>query len=846
MNHSELQTTLFPKEENQQIKNALLRKFENHRIVFWYDAEKQLRGDYDLLDLDGIEKVELENNTLGLKYRMLREEPNQKFLLYKEGGAPKDIDNWLLDVELSHGVFRTDQAGLWLAELELPYEYVELAKQHSHFFGSQRRIQKLKEILEPQDSKDKVRFKMLAVSANANPRVDSILENLLKDYAAETTTTYSLIERSNLSVFLWNQVKSYYGYRSDNAGVKDFIIELFESCFAMRLNKTATLNDEALLFFERWKDSSQHRETFAKLSEECADILSLKEDLVQRDYRDLLEIDYFELIDQKILSNLVKDVQGRTISIGECTNYIRERRRSRWYDDFKNEYETIYFGAQLLNAIDTIILDIESLTQGVNAYCNSLFRVDQLYRKFLYHFRESRQTTLLNDLAEDVRNHYTNTFLRKLGDAWQAKVDELTNWSIPNVLAQRQFFDKEVFGNYLKNSNKIIVVISDALRYEAGEELARLIRQEDRFEATLTAGITGLPSYTQLGMASLLPNKSIQLENDAMVSVSVDGQLSTGLINRGKILNTAPVDNTQVIKSEELLNLTGADCRQLIREHDIVYVYHNQIDKIGHSRDSEQQAFSAVEDALKELVTIVKKLTSGNASNIIVTADHGFIYQDEIVNETDYSMATPGGDVIGTDRRFIIGTNLEEVAGVKKFTASELGLEGELEVIIPKSINRFRKSGSSTRFIHGGSTLQEIVIPIIHVKKRRSSDVSFVDVTILAGSNTVITSGQLAVVLYQTEPVTEKKQLRRLRIGIYSSSGQLISNTDELTFDLTSENARDRELKTRILLSKEADKFNDQEVLLKLEEPVTGTTHYHVYASQSLRLSRSFTGDFDF
>ena len=52
------------------------------------------------------------------------------------------------------------------------------------------------------------------------------------------------------------------------------------------------------------------------------------------------------------------------------------------------------------------------------------------------------------------------------------------------------------------------------------------------------------------------------------------------------------------------------------------------IDARGDSAKTEEQVFEAVEDTLDELVTLVRKLTSANASNILVTADHGFIYQN--------------------------------------------------------------------------------------------------------------------------------------------------------------------------------------------------------------------------
>ena len=53
-----------------------------------------------------IEKIEIKNNEYGMKYRILRDEQKQKFLLYHEGPQPPDLQNWLLDVLLAHGEFR--------------------------------------------------------------------------------------------------------------------------------------------------------------------------------------------------------------------------------------------------------------------------------------------------------------------------------------------------------------------------------------------------------------------------------------------------------------------------------------------------------------------------------------------------------------------------------------------------------------------------------------------------------------------------------------------------------------------------------------------------------------------
>ena len=68
---------------NDRIAQALTRLFERHRIVFWYDARRELRADFDALELAGIEKLELTNNEFGIKHKILREQRTQKFLLYR-------------------------------------------------------------------------------------------------------------------------------------------------------------------------------------------------------------------------------------------------------------------------------------------------------------------------------------------------------------------------------------------------------------------------------------------------------------------------------------------------------------------------------------------------------------------------------------------------------------------------------------------------------------------------------------------------------------------------------------------------------------------------------------------
>jgi len=833
---------------NAKIQQALSNLFDKQRIVFWYDTRREFRADFEALDLPGVEKIELANNEFGVKYRVLREQPEQKFLLFRDGPEPAYLENWLLDVQLASGSpFRTDQVALWLAELELGPGAYPLLEAHTAFFEAAKRRERLKELLEQGDSDNALRQKMLAVCVGCEPRLDAMLEALLAELASGVDTRSKLIERSGLNEHFWELMKRAYGYVSEQPGLQDFVIELFKSCFLTEVDIEfkPRMTSDAKVFIRRWKDSRSHAQAFEVLSAQCADVLQIEDKLQGLEYRVLMSVDEFEAIDRKILSDLVREVASRTVSAQEVEQWVRLRRQGHWFERYQHVYLAIEHAAQFMQALELTQLEMDSLPDGIHKYTQTWFRLDQRYRKFIYHARESGQASLLQALSQQMENLYTNSYLSQLNVRWQRFVDACQHWEAAPVVSQSNFFDRFV-QPYLERKGKVCVLISDAFRYEVGEELQSLIRREDRFDAELVPALSCLPSYTQLGMASLLPHKTLQiLENDSG-EVMADGVSATGTANRARILAKTVPSSTTVL-AKDVLAMGKEDSRALVRDHDVVYVYHNLIDKTGDTRDTEERVFGAAEETLDELLRVIKKLANANASNIVVTADHGFIYQHQPLQDSDFLSTEPsGGEILYTDRRFVLGRGLRESSSFKTFQPDQLGLAGNLQLQIPKSINRLRLKGSGSRFVHGGATLQEVVIPVISINKKRQSDVGKVDVELIGGGGKTITTGQLAVVLYQTEPVTDKRQPRRLRAGLYTLAGEAISDVHELSFDMTSGNPREREVAVRFMLSRKADAFNNQQIELRLEEPVDTTSHYMRYQAVRYTIRRSFTSEFDF
>jgi len=529
------------------------------------------------------------------------------------------------------------------------------------------------------------------------------------------------------------------------------------------------------------------------------------------------------------------------------TLWCRQRRQGHWYADFKHLYDAVDVASQFLVLLDTVQLNMVSSSAAVQGYVSHWYKLDQLYRQYIYDLKASSQNTLLSLLTEKIENLYTNRYLLPLNNAWQAHVDVMSSWNVPDVTPQAMFFTKWV-KPYADKNNKICVIISDAFRYEAGEEMVGRIRRENKYQAKLEHALSSLPSYTQLGMASLLPHDKGQLSiaDNKTGTVNIGRKSTQGTDNRNKYLKSILGERAGAIQAKKVLDNTSTENRKLFTTGCVMYAYHNRIDHTGDKMQSEGEAFEAAEKTFDELIKLIKKLTSADVYNILITADHGFIYQNKPLGESDFLANNVKGNVLYNDRRFVLGNDLRCNEAMKSFSAEELGLDGDVHAAIPKGLQRLRLSGSGSRFVHGGASLQEVIIPIISINKKRDSDISFVEVDILRGGSSLITSGQLSVTLYQNEPVTDKVRPRNFRAGIYTENGTLISDNHEVLLDLISSNPRERELKLRFVLTQEADRANNQEVTLKLEEPVEGANQYREYKQLRYTIRRSFTSDFDF
>jgi uncharacterized protein (TIGR02687 family) len=831
-----------------KIQDSLKKLFQQHRILIWYDPEEKFAEEYANLDIADAEKITVQNNELATKYKVLIEEPAQKYLIYLPHEKPDDIDNWLLDLELAYHVYHTDQQALFLQELELGYHLKEWITNHLEFFQNKQRLQKFSDLLEDGDTETMLTVKLIQVVLGSD---HAIIETFLRQYATafvqhRHTVIEKELERFGLTETFWKGVSQRYGYINENPGIYDFLIGAFSKNFTLTSGQQ-NVNKETGVLLSNLKDAKSFEETFVVLSKKIQEDLGIEGKLDKASIEDVLSDDLFELIDRRIISELVSLVISDSIDLKRLDVILKRRQTKYWYSTFQNFYKAIEEAFLLLQFIrKNEKLKIKEFDEGLELYANSLYEADLRYRKFIECYRLTNQNNVLNSLYNHINKAYNNSWVLKLGDCWQEVIDNQTGYPYSAPLSQRSFFKRDV-KPFVEDKKKLFVIISDAFRYECGVELHEVLQKEKRFGSTLNYQFTSLPSYTQLGMASLLPHSKIEFASTSD-DILIDGQGTKGIEARKRILQSMSGVRATAISADDIMRLApkGQEAKDLVTQHDLIYIYHNRIDKAGDDKITEEKVIDAARDEVAFLFELLRRVKNINGNNILVTADHGFLYQNEPLMESDFADAGVTGDIFKFNRRFVLGNNLHYKGNVKFYTAKQLGIDSDVQVLIPKSINRLRVQGAGSRYIHGGASLQELVIPVLHVSAKRLDKVKKVDVDILNKTNNRISTNLQGVQFYQTKPVSEQLIGRTIKAFFRAEDGVVISDVFNYTFDSASTNGADREKYHGFQISSKVSSLNrNKTVHLVLEELIEGTNTWTEYQKYPFSVNISFTSDFD-
>jgi uncharacterized protein (TIGR02687 family) len=872
-----------------QIHTALNRLFneEGQRIVFWNDPDQEFFMSVPLLELDGVTTLRLDEvGALEAKIRLEREEPNGKFLLYAPTEEPDYEDDWLLDIRLYSRSFRADKASILLQELGLVNLHLRThVSDRRKFFDAKDRLQKIKNLVAPDDAAADLDRKMIAVVAKADqPELFNLVRTIFHAWIEAGSeldidnppAVFGQIEKFDLDVPFWNMVKATFGYEEENPTLKNFLLRLVLTDYAHHLKgdvpqsirglllpKTGWSN--AVVCLAQWRDSSSKGTSYDRLSADAAAILKIEDHLPNLEIDQLSEVMTFLAVEKRIASSLRERVQttADTINADEVRAIATRRQSGHWAsltvagstDAPRQALHAVY--EALVAAADFNALrnqhksgfDYPTAAAMYGAYESELYRFDQLYRHFCESadMAEAAGWSILKPLRADIEAHYVNWYLTNLALAWGKFIEPhhnsgsgglLSKWQIEKVPNQYRFYDRNVRPWLDEGDNRrAFVIISDAFRYEAAQELTTELNGKYRFEATLSSQLGVLPSYTALGMASLLPHKKLAYKG---TDVLVDGKSSIAS-ERDGILQAV---GGAACKCDELMAKKKDEGREFVKDKRVVYIYHNTVDSVGDDGKTEGHTFEAVRRAIDELAAIVGYIVNNlNGNHIVLTADHGFLFTETARVETDKSKLKEKPDsTILAKKRYLLGPNLpdHDAAWHGKLSVTA-GAEGDMEFWIPKGANLFHFVGGA-RFVHGGAMPQEIVVPIITVKQLKGKsalETKTRPVTVqVLGVNHRMTTSQHRFQLIQMEAVSDRVKPITLRVAVYEGE-EPVTDIQTVKFESSSGNLDERKKWVSLVL-KELQYNKKTPYRLVLRDAETGIEQQSV----EVIIDRAITDDF--
>ena len=279
-----------------------------------------------------------------------------------------------------------------------------------------------------------------------------------------------------------------------------------------------------------------------------------------------------------------------------------------------------------------------------------------------------------------------------------------------SVVRQLEVYEKHI--KPLLAEKKTAYVWVDALRFEMGRELARLLRED--FEVDLHPAIAAVPTITEIGMAALLPGA----QNDAKVvaagsgklGLEIDGTVVKDRKDRLALLRKHAGVEVYDAKLDDLLPKPSKKVREGIENAQLILVTSQEIDELCE-QDNITQARRQMDGVLNDLRRGVRVLIDMGIERIVLTADHGHVFADEL--SEDMKVDSPGGETVDLHRRVWVGHGGNADDAFLRAPLTALGMQGEFDLATPWTFACFKCKGGANAYFHGGLSPQELLVPVL-------------------------------------------------------------------------------------------------------------------------------------
>ena len=777
-----------------QIAERLNEEFagDERTLVFWYGDTADFAEDIDSLQLQNAKVLKLKPNTqFQTKYFLERQDTTTNYLIYAPFAKPPVREHYLEDVLLYSKRFYADRASLLCVDLGIAAKYKLVLERHITYFASKERTQRFYNLQMETYNEDTILIGIMsAICRSKVCSFDEVVRQVLGDDLTENGLLAEFAKYDVLDAF-WRQCERQFDFDDDTPTLPELVATLFVTAADKELKKDVPVLWQSFVshkagsiiaFLDSMKDNIHYQDRYDALSDYVAAQLHAAEGLANYPEEALVECDVFRLIDDRLIRWMTERLQhedtGAALGGQAIPELCSVRKKMHFGKYYGLDYDLLQSAWYLIVAAHYSSAD--GLTAIIDQYIKEDYHIDQMYRRFYQCYDALEDSRLFEELRELVERIYTNEYLGKLLPKWNEGIQEA---GILNVVPlQRTFYDRVV----RPNRERTVVIISDAMRYEVGQELQQLMKDDPNSKLKLHYMLSTLPSYTRLGMAALLPHKRLELTDDGRELA--DGTYCVDLPSRQRVLQQAQ-PHSCCVQFDEIKKLKKAELRRIFTGQQVVYIYHDQIDVRGEH--AEDEVFTACQEAVQEIADMIHRIfINGNTYHFIVTADHGFIYKRDKVTESDKISGARGAI---TKRRYIIASEPVDDVGIDSLSLGYvLGNEDSRFVSFPCSTHVFKTVGGGQHYVHGGSSPQEMILPVLDLKMERGHmDTHKAQITLVSMIKKV-TNLNISLDFIQTEPVNDVVKETVYQIYFVDAQGQPISQEQTYMADNRSEASKDR------------------------------------------------------
>ncbi|MDR3364493.1 MAG: BREX-1 system phosphatase PglZ type A [Clostridiales Family XIII bacterium] len=567
---------------------------------------------------------------------------------------------------------------------------------------------------------------------------------------------------------------------------------------------------------EMQRGSAADADTLFEICRAAEDALKLPARFGGADVDALLGCDVFPCIDERILLRLFSEAPDGAGHPGRILDVVERRRVTGWHARTQEYYGCLFHLAKMqeFGVAHGAGFHLAHAEEIWNAYTSEYYKMDSHYRRFHICFGNTLKDAnaeiedALKQAAEYAEGLYHYWFLTGLTENWtRAAGADLAALGYVSGVARQTDFYRDYPQKTADGGARAFVIVSDALRYAVGVELADRLMATMGGRAAAEAMQAAFPTITKFGMAALLPGGKLSAEikgqaggKGGKAEVFANG-LPTGSLKQRSAALLAARENSIALAYSEVLRMKKQERRELTAGKEIVYIYHNAIDAAGDARATEDEVFAACEKAILEITALVKIIANDlGGTNIFITADHGFLYTYRPLAETDkIGRDEIPGDIFEIGRRYAlagVGASPEYLLPVK--------INEALRGFAPRGTVRIKLPGGGENYVHGGVSLQEMAVPVVVYKHARAAAKSYEGakspgLTLISESRT-ITGLMFSWDFLQTMPVGGKVQPCNYSVYIADESGAAVSGKQTAIADRAGEDAQGRVFRVRLCL----------------------------------------------